>query len=188
MALRDEEDVPVRNSSWADRRPPGAAQPALGCGQLQAVAHGLARRVPWPGPSPLRERTWDLVARTDLFDAWLIEWPPGGKVELHDHGPSNGVVLVLSGALVETTPRRAPDGHLQLVRRVLGAGDGGLTFSAGHVHDVTNEGERHAVSLHVYGPALTTMTFFDIAEDILRPRHTRWVGGEPETGLAIAGR
>src|SRR5271165_1937965 len=186
MALSDALDEQVWSSCRAHRNPPGAAPPNLGRDGLQEAAQCLAGLVRWAGPSHLRERRWDLVARTELFDAWLIGWPPGGTVDLHDHGRSSGVVLVLEGTLVETTPVRSHDGGLRLVRRVLGAGDSGLSFSAGHVHDVTNEGERHAVSLHVYGPPLTTMTFFDIAETVLRPRGTGWVGGETEAGPTIA--
>ena len=46
------------------------------------------------------------MARTPDFDAWLIAWPSGGKVDLHDHGNSTGAVSVISGALVEAVPRR----------------------------------------------------------------------------------
>ena len=34
--------------------------------------------------------SWRLMARTPDFDAWLIAWPSGGKVELHDHGTFDG--------------------------------------------------------------------------------------------------
>jgi hypothetical protein len=39
---------------------------------------------------------------TDLYDAWLIEWSPSSGLELHDHGGSRGVVVVVDGTLVET--------------------------------------------------------------------------------------
>jgi hypothetical protein len=35
---------------------------------------------------------------------------------------------------------------------------------------VTNESDGHALSLHVYSPALTSMTFYDMAGDRLVPR------------------
>jgi len=34
----------------------------------------------------------------------------------------------------------------------------GRSFSSGHVHDVRNESDRPALSLHAYSPRLTTMT------------------------------
>ena len=42
-------------------------------------------------------RTWRLVAQTPDFDAWLIAWPSGGKIDLHDHGNSTGALSVISG-------------------------------------------------------------------------------------------
>lgn len=113
------------------------------------------------------------MARTPEFDAWLIAWPKGGKVELHDHGVSTGAVSVIRGALVEAVPRRDDAGHLALVRRALRAG-ATLGFGAGHVHDVTNESEEHALSLHVYSPALTSMTYYELAGDELLACEVAW--------------
>jgi len=48
------------------------------------VASHLAPSVRWPGALDMRRRSWRLMARTRDFDAWLIAWPKGGKVELHD--------------------------------------------------------------------------------------------------------
>ena len=50
------------------------------------IAARLAASVRWPGALDVEHRSWRLVARTPDFDAWLIAWPTGGKVELHDHG------------------------------------------------------------------------------------------------------
>ena len=128
------------------------------------VASRLAPAVHWPGALDTQSRSWRLMARTPDFDAWLIAWPKGGKVELHDHGTSTGAVSVISGALVEAVPWRDDTGRLTLVRHELQAG-ATLGFGAGHVHDVTNESDEHALSLHVYSPALTSMTFYELAED-----------------------
>src|SRR5271170_4425278 len=130
------------------------------------VASRLAPAVHWPGALDSETRSWRLMARTADFDAWLIAWPKGGKVELHDHGTSTGAVSVISGVLVEAVPWRDDTGRLSLVRHELRAG-ATLGFGAGHVHDVTNESDGHALSLHVYSPALTTMTFYDVAGEQL---------------------
>src|SRR3984885_11309200 len=95
------------------------------------VASRLAPAVQWQGALDTRRRSWRLMARTPDFDAWLIAWPKGGKVELHDHGASTGAVSVIRGALVEAVPRRDDAGHLTLVRRELQAG-ATLGFGAGH--------------------------------------------------------
>jgi hypothetical protein len=152
----------------------------------QEVASRLAPAVHWPGALDMHSRSWRLMARTPDFDAWLIAWPKGGKVELHDHGASTGAVSVISGALVEAVPRHDDAGRLTLVRHELRAG-ATLGFGAGHVHDVTNESDEHALSLHVYSPALTSMTFYQLTEDELVVRDVAWSAdgsGEFEHGIA----
>ncbi len=138
------------------------------------VASRLAPAVRWPGALDMERRTWRLVARTPDFDAWLIAWPSGGKADLHDHGSSTGAVSVISGALVEAVPWRDDTGRLALVRQELRAA-ATLGFGAWHVHDVTNELDGHALSLHVYSPALTSMTYFDLTGNRLVARETEWV-------------
>src|SRR6202789_1798962 len=98
-------------------------------------------------------------APAPAFVAGVIAGPRGGKVDLHDHGNSTGAVSVIGGALVEAVPWRDDTGRISLVRHELQAG-ATLAFGAGHVHDVTNESDEHALSLHVYSPALTSMTFY----------------------------
>ena len=90
-------------------------------------------------------------------------------------GLSAGAVSVISGVLVEAVPWRDDTGRLSLVRQELQAG-ATLGFGAGHVHDVTNESDGHALSLHVYSPALTSMTFYEVAADQLVVRD---VAGPP---------
>jgi hypothetical protein len=137
------------------------------------VASRLAPAVHWPGALDNETRSWRLMARTADFDAWLIAWPRGGKVELHDHGASTGAVSVISGVLVEAVPWRDDTGQLSLVRHELQAG-ATLGFGAGHVHDVTNESDGHALSLHVYSPALTSMTFYELSGEQLVVRDVAW--------------
>ena len=76
-------------------------------------------------------------------------------------------------------PWRDDTGRLSLVRHELQAG-ATLGFGAGHVHDVTNESDQQALSLHVYSPALTSMTFYEVAETNLW--YARWHG--PTTAAA----
>ena len=163
----------------ASRRPIAAAAGAATASvrrpriDPREVAGRLAPAVRWPGALDTERRSWRLMARTPDFDAWLIAWPKGGKVELHDHGASTGAVSVISGALVEAVPWRDDSGRLTLVRHELQAG-ATLAFGAGHVHDVTNESDEHALSLHVYSPALSSMTFYELVEDQLVVRDVAW--------------
>ena len=153
----------------------------------QEVASRLAPAVHWPGALDMERRSWRLMARTPDFDAWLIAWPSGGKVELHDHGRSTGAVSVISGSLVEAVPWRDDTGRLSLDRHELSEG-ATLGFGAGHVHDVTNESDGPALSLHVYSPALTTMTFYEVDGGQLVVREVAWTAdgsGEFDDDLEV---
>ncbi len=158
--------------------------PAAGTEVLPGVdpallARRLAAAVRWTEPVTTVVRSWALLARSPEYDAWLIAWPVGGTVELHDHGSSRGAFTVIRGALVETTPLRDDDGRLTLVRKDVRAGTT-LAFDAGRVHDVTNEGTRAALSLHVYTPALTTMASYEIDGGRLVRRDVRWVADQSD--------
>ncbi len=127
---------------------------------LLAIAEGFAVAAPFitelHNPA---ERRWVLLAVTDLFEAWAIGWPHGGTIEFHDHGPSSGALVVASGTLAETTVRSSARGATVIGTRTLGAGDH-RRFAPGYVHDLTNDGEVQAVSVHVYGPRLSTMSYY----------------------------
>jgi Cysteine dioxygenase type I len=183
--------VPLAPRRLAAATPGPSAGPARRRIDPREVASRLAPAVHWPGALDTGSRSWRLMARTPDFDAWLIAWPKGGKVELHDHGASTGAVSVISGALVESVPRRDDTGRLSLVSHELQAG-ATLGFGAGHIHDVTNESDGPALSLHVYSPALTTMTFYEVAQDQLVVRNVTWSddgsgeGEHPQEAVGIA--
>ena len=129
---------------------------------LLAIAEGFAESA--PGIAELhgrRERSWVLLAVTDLFEAWAIGWPPGGKIELHDHGQSHGAVVVAVGSLIETTIRATASGVALISTQHVEAG-GHRRFGPGYVHDLSNDGDARAVSVHVYGPRLTTMSYYEL--------------------------
>ncbi len=163
-------------------RPPGAAPrpPWFGALGLLSVARGLARNVDlWPEMARPTRRTWDLMVATEDFEAWVIGWPPGGAIELHDHGPAAGALVVAKGELLETAVTTAEGGALRTAVTVVPAG-GSVTFDPGHIHDVINIGSVPAVSVHVYAPRLTAMTTYDIADGRLEPGCTvRYERGRP---------
>ncbi len=142
-----------------------AADPSfLGVGELLAIAEGLAVSAhSWPGMDRPTRRTWDVMVASDTFEAWVIAWPPGGAIELHDHGGSSGAIVVASGELTETTVTERPDGLTDTETTVLPAGTS-TTFAAPHVHDLVNLGTEPAISVHAYAPRLTAMTHYDLAQ------------------------
>jgi hypothetical protein len=132
--------------------------------ELLPIAEGFA--VSAPAIAELQgvtERSWVLLAVTDLFEAWAIAWPPGGAIELHDHGRSSGAVAVADGALVETTVRASRDGRAVIGTRRVSAGEY-RCFGPHYIHDLVNDNARPALSVHVYGPRLTTMSYYDLSD------------------------
>ena len=103
------------------------------------------------------QRWYARIAATDEFDAWLLGWPPGCGVPLHDHGGVTGVCCVVEGRLVETVASQSAASPLQV--SVLGRG-AVASFDADHVHAMTNLDDHLALSIHVYSPVLQTMQFF----------------------------
>lgn len=140
-------------------------RPMLDGVDLLAIAQGLASSATSRhGMTETVERCWRTVAATDRFEAFVIAWPVGGAIELHDHGPSAGAIVVASGSLVENSVGRAGDGTLVVTSASIPTG-GYVVFKSGHVHDMVNYGSEPALSVHVYSPVIRTMTYFDLVGD-----------------------
>jgi len=140
--------------------------------ELQAMAEGLAlSAVYWPGMTEITDRRWVLMAASDTFEAWVIGWPPGGTIALHDHGDSAGAVVVAQGELVETLVAEHANGFVTTTSRRMAAG---TSWSMGrrHVHDVVNDSSLPAVSVHVYAPRLTCMTNYRLEGGTLTAQET----------------
>ena len=97
----------------------------------------------------------------DDHEVWLLTWLPGQGTDLHDHGGSAGAFHVFAGTLTEDTVAAGPDGRPRITARELGEG-AGRRFGTRHIHRITNRSTRPAISIHAYGPALTTMTRYRI--------------------------
>jgi len=108
---------------------------------------------PLPG-----ERSSARVFWSETHDIWLIRWAAGAGTELHDHGASAGALFVVGGELVEHRPN--PAGVGTPIRRVLRQLDD-RPMAPSHIHEVANESDTVATSVHVYSPPLATMHHFD---------------------------
>jgi quercetin dioxygenase-like cupin family protein len=105
-------------------------------------------------------RWFILLSEDPSAEVWLLTWLPGQATDLHDHGGSAGAFVVVSG---EITERVVTDhGTLTESVRTYDAGDG-HGFGAHYVHRIVNNSPRPAVTVHAYGPALTSMTRYDIS-------------------------
>ena len=175
---------------------------ALGLGMLADIAAGLAssfradvRAEPFIPFMPeardvFEEIEWEggdlrgfaRLLHTPAYEAWLIAWEAAADLELHDHGGSRGAFHVVEGRLVEVHTDLADPAPL----RTLPVGTGeGRQLPATRVHQVWNPGPGRAVSVHVYSPPLSSMTFYDDRPAaFLVPLRTDAVEGAPEPGGA----
>jgi predicted metal-dependent enzyme (double-stranded beta helix superfamily) len=101
------------------------------------------------------DRWYHRLAQHTDHEVWLLTWLPGQGTDLHDHGGSAGAFHVVAGTLTEDTVTETSRGTLTV--RSLGEGSG-HRFDSHHIHRITNRSGQPAISVHVYGPALTTMT------------------------------
>lgn len=136
---------------------------------LDSIAAGLAAVA---GPDDLllepgRDRAYSRLLLTEAYEVWLIAWAPGGALDLHDHGGSSGRLVVLEGELRECFTDRERPAPLRTTRIQAGQS---LTVGPDRVHGVWNPGPARALSVHVYAPPLTTMTFYD--PELLIPLRT----------------
>ncbi len=145
----------------ATRRPAG--QPAGGRRGLGPIAlldlaremAGQATRWADRQEGPLAERTYELLELTNDVEVWVIHWPTGGHLQLHDHGGSSGAFWVVDGSLEE---RYAAEDRSLRHRQITTAN--GAAFGPRYVHDVRNGGHRPATSVHAYSPPMPAMTFY----------------------------
>ena len=108
------------------------------------------------------ERTWHRLDATDHLEIGLIAWPVGSHTGWHDHLESEGAFLTVEGELAEQTWSGGTTHD-----RYLWEGEG-RSFGGHHVHNVSNLGDRPALSVHVYSPALRGMTRYALLGGVLR--------------------
>ena len=95
-----------------------------------------------------------MPSESPAYEAWVIAWPAGSGLALHDHDGSAAAVHVVSGRLRERYVR--DDGTVAV--RWLTAG-GTVALPGDHQHEVVNLGGDEVISVHVYAPPLADTSF-----------------------------
>jgi predicted metal-dependent enzyme (double-stranded beta helix superfamily) len=108
------------------------------------------------------ERSWVRVHLGETHDIWLIRWGVGSRTALHDHGGSAGALYVARGRLLERRPN--PAGVGRPLRRELHTYDH-RPMAPSHLHEVANESNEIAASIHVYSPPLATMQHYELTDE-----------------------
>ena len=129
---------------------------------LAMIADGLATADPTAFLHPGRRRRWAQIASNDTYSAWVIAWPAGTGLAMHDHDGSSAAVRVVSGILRERYV--TGDG---IAVRWLDEGSPHV-LPGDHRHEVVNVGDVEAISVHVYSPPLVDTSFRDDPEIDLR--------------------
>ena len=129
---------------------------------LATIADGLACADPAAFLPSGDGRRWAQIASTSSYSAWVIAWPGGTGLGMHDHDGSAAAVRVVSGTLRE---RYVQPGGIA-VRWLTSPGV--TLLAADHVHEVINVGADEAISVHVYSPPLADTSFRDDPEIVLR--------------------
>lgn len=129
---------------------------------LAVAQQYAANTADWPlaprfNPS---ERWYHRMHVTSEYEVWLLTWLPGQGTDLHDHGGSAGGFTVVAGQLTEYTVAESPP-RLHGTPLATGAG---RRFGPHHIHQVTNNDPEPAVSVHVYSPALSRMTRYELGD------------------------
>ena len=171
----------LRPARPADRRTGSAALAAalavVADRWLPLVEYRAGSRWSAPLPHDAAADVLDPSLHEDLARAqvWLLSWLPGQGTPLHDHGASAGAFAVASGTLTErvVAQRRTQPPHQSTAD--LSAGRV-RHFGPHYVHQVTNDGDRPAVSVHVYTPGLTWMNRYEITDGGLRRTGTERAG------------
>ncbi|MFI0859598.1 cysteine dioxygenase [Streptomyces smyrnaeus] len=103
------------------------------------------------------ERFYIRLAHSHTYEVWLLTWLPGQGTDIHDHGGASGAFSVVQGELTEGT--FAPGAVVPPKSWRLPTG-GIRSFGPRHIHQVHNENDSPAVSIHAYSPALATMSYY----------------------------
>ena len=114
------------------------------------------------------------IHQDEAVDVWLISWTTSQRTELHDHGDSRGAFAVVEGSLTEAVW----DGATLRERSVVSGET--VRFESAYVHDVYNEANEVAVSVHAYSPPLSQMSYYDVQDGQLERLATTWTD-DPET-------
>ena len=102
---------------------------------------------------PGEGRRWRRLVATGSYEAWVIAWPHGTGLALHDHAGSAAGAAVVTGRLRERYLVGAT-----LHTRWWSTGDA-LALPADHAHEVLSLDGSEAVSVHVYSPPLGEVRF-----------------------------
>jgi cysteine dioxygenase len=101
-----------------------------------------------------------LMYSNKYYDIYLICWKPNQKSLIHDH-PENGCLLkVLKGELIEEIYEKIDDKFKKIRRNIMSEGNISYQEGKSGLHKVLNNSKNKSISLHIYSPPNSKMTFY----------------------------
>ncbi|MFC7441804.1 cysteine dioxygenase [Laceyella putida] len=113
-------------------------------------------------PAPPLHYGRNVIFRSDLFEAIVINLPPFTATPIHDHGESVCCVHVVSGSLVNrkyTNPARP-----SLTREQWHKTGDFIYCNYGEIHSMYNPCPKPLISFHLYTPPLRETKFYSLDE------------------------
>lgn len=98
------------------------------------------------------------IYRTPNFEVIVMNWKPGRSSNIHDHGESFGCVYAVSGDAWNVLY----DNDLNYIGKVLLQNNSIAEVPRGIFHQIENNSDDYAVSLHFYAPPLKGMKVIDL--------------------------
>jgi cysteine dioxygenase len=123
---------------------------------------GLYALDPIPGMSYGR----NVVYRSNDVEAIVIHLPAGARTSIHNHGDSIGCAQVVEGRLSNVVYRAKGFGMACETGKIDVRTGSFFAAPHGQIHQLRNDGEERAVSLHLYAPPLRGMRTYRPEEKV----------------------
>ncbi|SHE77750.1 Cysteine dioxygenase type I [Seinonella peptonophila] len=105
-----------------------------------------------PSPQPPLEYGRYRIAKTEILEAILTNYPPHVETPIHDHGRSIGFTYVVQGCLLNRFYQFQADSKL-IIDHVEEVHTGEFIFhKKGMIHATYNPVEENLITLNVYAP------------------------------------
>lgn len=128
-----------------------------------------------------------VLLSTSNFEVLLMTFSPGRECPPHDHGASEGLMLVCLGVAEHRIYRREA-GNLKLVQATRKPAESILEAPVGCIHAMGNGSTtERLVTLHVYWPLIQQMSIFDVLKRkvyVVNEEAGAWLPPDPATLLA----
>lgn len=128
-----------------------------------------------------------LLLKTAVLEVLVMGFYAGRNCPPHDHGGSDGLVLVCGGAAEHQIYLR-DQGRLILAESIVEPAGKIIAAPVDCIHAMGNSGPEPLVTLHVYWPPIEHMTIFDLESSKVYEVSSKagaWLPVDPETVMEV---